>query len=89
MAVVLDRLAAETEETRFEVLKGFLLDEQGDLSYGQAAGRLNMSVAAITSAIHRLKGRFRVLLYEEISNTVESPDSVETELRYLLSALGD
>ncbi|HEX5220925.1 MAG TPA: sigma-70 family RNA polymerase sigma factor [Verrucomicrobiae bacterium] len=87
LGVVVDRLAAESDEKRFEVLKGFLLDDQGDISYDEAARQLNLSVPAITSAIHRLRGRFRVLLYEEIANTVTSPDEVEPELRHMLTAL--
>ena len=85
--VVVDRLAEESEEKRFEVLKGFLLDDKGDVSYDEAARQLNLSVPAITSAIHRMRGRFRVLLYEEIANTVETPDEVEPELRHMLTAL--
>jgi DNA-directed RNA polymerase specialized sigma24 family protein len=89
MGLVLDRLAAETEEKRFEVLKGFLLEDNGTVSYDDAADRLKMSVAAITSAIHRMRGRFRVLLYEEIANTVGTPDAVESEVRHLLAVLSD
>src|SRR5262245_40932593 len=33
MSVVLDRLAAETDETRFAVLKEFLLGDKGSVSY--------------------------------------------------------
>jgi DNA-directed RNA polymerase specialized sigma24 family protein len=87
LGVVVDRLAEESEEKRFEVLKGFLLDDKGDVSYEEAARLLDVSVPAITSAIHRMRARFRVLLYEEIANTVESPDEVEAELRHMLAAL--
>ena len=45
MGVVLDRLAAATEETRFEVLKGFLLEDKGAVSYEAASSQLGMSVA--------------------------------------------
>jgi len=89
MGVVLDRLASETEEKRFEILKGFLLEEKGALSYDKAASHLGTSVAAITSAIHRMRGRYRVLLYEEIANTVEAPEQVEPEIRHLLAVLSD
>ena len=89
MGVVLDRLAGETEEKRFEVLKGFLLEDMGSISYDQAAAQLGVSVAAITSAIHRMRARFRALLFEEIANTVESPEAVEPEIRHLLAALSD
>ncbi len=89
VGVVLDRLAAETEEKRFEVLKRFLIEDKGEISYDEAASQLGMSVAAITSAIHRMRARFGVLLVEEISNTVDTPEAVESELRHLLSALSE
>ena len=87
LGVVVERLAEESDEKRFEVLKGFLLDDQGGVSYDEAAKQLNLSVPAITSAIHRMRGRFRILLYEEIANTVETPEEVEPELRHMLEAL--
>jgi RNA polymerase sigma factor (sigma-70 family) len=86
---VIERLAAETEEKRFEVLKGFLLEEKGAVSYEVASAELGMSVAAITSAIHRMRARFRALLFEEVADTVEKPEDVEGELRHLLAVLSD
>ncbi|MFN0125434.1 MAG: RNA polymerase sigma factor [Verrucomicrobiales bacterium] len=87
VAVVVDRLARETTENRFEVLKGFLLEDKGALTYEEAARQLGMSVAGVTSAIFRLRARFRALLFEEVAHTVESSDEVEAELRHLLAAL--
>ena len=89
MSVVLDRLAAETDEKRFEVLKGFLLEEKGGTSYEAVSNQLGMSVPAVTSAIHRMRGRYRALLFEEVASTVDKPDEVEEELRHLVAALGD
>jgi RNA polymerase sigma factor (sigma-70 family) len=89
VGVVLDRLAAETEAKRFEVLKRFLLEDKGAVSYDEAAAQLGLSVAAITSAIHRMRSRFSALLVEEVSNTVGTQDAVESELRHLLAALSD
>jgi DNA-directed RNA polymerase specialized sigma24 family protein len=86
-AVVVNRLARETDEARFEVLKGFLLDDKGAVTYDEAAGRLGMSVPGVTSAIFRMRARFRALLFEEVAKTVVSPDEVEPELRHLLAAL--
>jgi DNA-directed RNA polymerase specialized sigma24 family protein len=88
MGVVLDRLAAETGEKRFEALKGFLLEEKGGVSYESAAGVLGLSTPAITSAIFRLRARFRALLFEEVAHTVNQPGEVEQELRHLLASLG-
>jgi len=89
LGVVLDRLAAETQEKRFEVLKPFLLEDKGSVSYDDAAAALGMTVPAITSAIHRLRARFSALLVEEVSNTVSSAEATESELRHLLAALSD
>ena len=89
MAIVLERLAAETTGQRFEVLKGFLLEERGAMSYEEDSARLGMSVTGVTSAIHRMRARFRALLFEEVANTVERPEEVQAELRHLLAVLSD
>ncbi len=89
MEVVINRLAVETDEKRFEILKTFLLEDKGSVSYDAAAAELSVSMAAVTSAIHRMRARFRALLFEEIANTVTAPDAVESELRHLLAALSD
>jgi RNA polymerase sigma factor (sigma-70 family) len=87
IAAVVERLAAEMDEKRFEVLKGFLLEDKGAVSYEGAASELDISVPAVTSAIFRMRGRFRALLFEEVGNTVNEVQDVEEELRYLLAAL--
>ena len=87
VSVVLDRLAAETEENRFEALKVFLLDDKGEVSFNDAAARLGMTVAGVTSAIHRLRARFVALLVEEVEDTVNTPEEAEAELRHLLASL--
>ncbi len=89
MAVVLERLSTETDAKRFEILKAFLLEDKGAVSYEAASAELGLSVAAITSAIHRMRARFRALLLEEVGHTVEKPGEVKEELRHLLAALGD
>jgi len=88
MKAVLDRLAGEMDKTRFEILKGFLLDDRGTISYETAASHLGISVTAVTSAIHRMRARYRALLFEEVANTVDDPADVQQELRDLLTALG-
>jgi hypothetical protein len=35
-----------------------------------------------------MRARFRALMFEEIANTVETPEEVEGELRHLLASLG-
>jgi len=81
------RLAAETEQNRFEALKAFLLDDKGAVSFDDAAAQLGMTVAGVASAIHRLRARFVALLVEEVENTVNTPEESEAELRHLLASL--
>ena len=86
LEVVLGRLAAETEPERFAVLKGFLTEDKGAVSYEEVSARLGLSIPAVTSAIHRMRGRFGALLVEEVSQTVNTPEEIESELRHLLAA---
>jgi RNA polymerase sigma-70 factor (ECF subfamily) len=87
VSVVLERLAAEVEENRFEALKGFLLEDKGATSFDDAAAQLGMTVAGVGSAIHRLRARFVELLVKEVENTVNTPEEAEAELRHLLASL--
>jgi RNA polymerase sigma factor (sigma-70 family) len=89
MTVVLNQLAAEMNEKRFAVLKDFLLEDKGAVTYEGAAMQLGCSVAALTSAIHRMRARFRVVLFEEVAKTVDGPEEVDRELRHLMAALSD
>jgi len=70
VGVVLDRLAAETDEKkRFEVLKRFLLEDKAP-SPTRRGGPLAMSVAAMTSAIPSDAGPFQAPYWSRrFSNT--------------------
>ncbi len=85
------RLRAEfaqaNQAERFDVLKDFLTGDPRSVSYEDAATKLGLSVSAVTSAIHRLRARFRELFREEIANTVSGTDEVEEEIRHLAAAL--
>ena len=89
LGVVLERLAKETSEDRFEVLKEFLLGDKAEVSYDEAAARLGITTSAVTSAIHRMRARYKALLFEEVAQTVEKPEDVEQEIRQLFSALAE
>ncbi len=78
--------AAGTEE-RFDALKDLMMGNADGDSYDAAARRLGLSVSAVTSALHRLRTRFRELFREEIAQTVASPADVDEEIRYLISVL--
>jgi RNA polymerase sigma-70 factor (ECF subfamily) len=78
---------ADGEIEKFEVLKAFLMGDSAQATYTAAAERLGMSVSAVTSAIHRLRLRFRDLFREEIAETVDTSDEIDEEIRHLVSVL--
>jgi DNA-directed RNA polymerase specialized sigma24 family protein len=79
-------LQSEGKGHLFETLKDFLTGQE-DVSYQKVADVLNLSLGALKTAIHRLRGRYRALLREEVGRTVAKPAEVEEELRYLRAAL--
>lgn len=88
---VMKRLAQEYASAgyreRFEVLKVFLVDARGALSFADAAQQVGLSEPAVKSFVHRLRQRYREILREEISHTVDSPGQVDEEIRHMLAAL--
>jgi hypothetical protein len=68
----------------FDVLNSCLAAEREDISYAKFAKALGVQEAAVKGVVHRLRGRYRALLREEVAQTVEEPKAVDDELRYLL-----
>jgi DNA-directed RNA polymerase specialized sigma24 family protein len=79
-------LESEGKGHVFEALQGFLLGAK-DASYQQVADALSLSLGALKTIIHRLRGRYLALLREEVARTVATPGEVDQELRYLRAAL--
>lgn len=71
----------------FDTLSGSLTAEREDVSYEQLARELGTGAAAIKRLLHQLRKRYRQLLRDEVAGTVEKPEEVEDELRYLVAAL--
>jgi RNA polymerase sigma-70 factor (ECF subfamily) len=88
---VLARMRQEHEQAGklqlFEHLKPFLAGDGPALRFAQAAEVLRMSTGAVKVAVHRLRGRYRELVHEEIARTVDDPALVEAEIRDLFAAL--
>jgi RNA polymerase sigma-70 factor (ECF subfamily) len=62
---------------------------EGTVSYARLGESLGMSEGAVKVAVHRLRKRYRQHLREEIAHTVERPDEIEEELRYLKQILDE
>jgi RNA polymerase sigma-70 factor (ECF subfamily) len=90
LAKVIARLrqecAADGKAALFEQLKIFLTAGKGALSHAAAAKNLGMEETAVRVAVHRLRKRYRVLLREEISQTLTDASQVDAELRALFGA---
>jgi RNA polymerase sigma-70 factor (ECF subfamily) len=80
--------AAKGKGLLFDRLRVFLLGDRSALPHRRVAEELDMTEGAIKVAAHRLRGRFRDLVREEIARTVEKPEEVEDEIRALFAALG-
>jgi DNA-directed RNA polymerase specialized sigma24 family protein len=79
---------AQGKGVLFEHVKTYLSGEEPVARYANVGAALGMSEAAVKAAVHRLRRRYRELLYQEIADAVGSPDDVEPELRYLIAAVG-
>jgi RNA polymerase sigma factor (sigma-70 family) len=71
----------------FDVLSSCLAAEREDVSYAKFSKMLGLPEAAVKRLVHQLRERFRALLREAVAQTVEKPDEIDDELRYLCAAL--
>lgn len=74
---------------RFAVLRNYLPGAIETPSYEAAAAELALSVPTVTSVVHRMRQRFKVLLREEVARTVSSPHELAGEMAYLRTVLMD
>lgn len=80
--------AAAGNDHVFDTLKSYLLGESAEVSYREAATALNLSEGATRVTVHRLRRRYRSLLWAEVAQTLRGPaPDVEGEIRHLLSVL--
>jgi len=93
LAKVIERLcaqcAADGKARLFDQLKIFLTAGKGALSHADAAKKLGMDEAAVRVAVHRLRKHYRVLLRDEIAQTLADAADVDEEMRALFGAFGN
>ncbi|MFO0935371.1 MAG: hypothetical protein U0798_02510 [Gemmataceae bacterium] len=76
----------EGKADRFRALQGTLTG-QATATHAELAAGLGMSEGAIRVQIHRLRQRFAQFVREEVAATLGEGESVDEELRTLLTAL--
>ncbi len=71
----------------FQALSSHLTDERDELSYANLSAELEMAETAVKKQLHNMRQRYRSLLRDEVSRTVQNPADVDDEVRYLCAAL--
>jgi DNA-directed RNA polymerase specialized sigma24 family protein len=71
----------------FTLLNDYLIVDRSDVSYASLSISLGVPETAIKRLLHDLRARFRTILREEVSQTVNNPADLEDEIRYLCAAL--
>jgi RNA polymerase sigma-70 factor (ECF subfamily) len=82
-----DECEARGHRAVFDVMANYLAADRDDISYSDLAERIGIQVSAIKRLLHQFRVRYRELLREEVAQTVETPDKIDEELRYLCAAL--
>lgn len=92
---LLEQARTRLKEEYWESGKSSLYDrlkvlEAGDKNappYTQVGVELGLTESGVKSAVFRLRQRYRELVREEVAHTVESPEEVDGEIRYLISVI--
>lgn len=86
---VMDRLRAEFfsagKAEQFEILNKFL--NQFDEDYAEIAARTGQSAGSLRMSVMRMRRKYRRILRSEIAQTVETPEEIDEEIRFLLTTL--
>lgn len=71
----------------FEMLSPYLNAERDDFSYRDLAVKLNVADGKVKKLLYHFRQRYRLLLRDEVAQTVADPADLEDELRHLCGAL--
>ena len=87
----LQRLREECESKGklwlFRALSHHLTEERDEVSYANLAADLEVADTVVKKQLHNMRQRYRSLLRDEVSRTVENPEDIDDEIRYLCAAL--
>jgi RNA polymerase sigma-70 factor (ECF subfamily) len=71
----------------FQAMSSHLTDERDEVSYAKLSAELGMAETAVKKQLHNMRRRYRSLLRDGVSQTVEDPADVDDEIRYLCASL--
>jgi RNA polymerase sigma-70 factor (ECF subfamily) len=71
----------------FQALSSHLTDERDEVSYAKLSAELGIAETTVKKQLHNMRQRYRSLLRDEVSQTVEDPADVDDEIRYLCTSL--
>jgi predicted ArsR family transcriptional regulator len=70
----------------YDTLKEFL-SGINPASYREIADRLQISEPMVKFSIHKLRRKFQKAVEAEVAHTVETPDQIADEMRFLFDSL--
>lgn len=68
----------------FEALHDHIIAGAKPVPHAETAERLGMNEGSVKVTLHRMRRRFGELLRQQVAQTVESEDDIDTEIRHLL-----
>lgn len=71
----------------FEVMRGVIWGRRPETGYDSLAKQTGLTEGAFKVAVHRLRGRFKECLRQEVAQTVGTPAEIDDELRHLLNVV--
>ncbi len=71
----------------YDLLRVFEAGDWNVPTYAEVAADLGMTESAVKSAALRMRQRYRELVREEVSHTVNSPAEIDEEIRYLINVI--
>jgi RNA polymerase sigma-70 factor (ECF subfamily) len=71
----------------YEILRSYLTADRAEISYEQLSEVLRVPATVVKRLMHEFRKRYRILLREEVRQTVDDEADVDEEIRYLCTAL--
>jgi RNA polymerase sigma-70 factor (ECF subfamily) len=82
-----DEYQARGKSSLYERLKVFESGDGEGPKYAELGKELGLTEGGVKCAVSRLRQRYRELVREEVAQTVDSPEEVDGEIRYLIGVL--